>query len=133
MPNVSRVLTFKLGADGQLPAVDWQPAVAFNPPEQNASTAVLRQGFGLYQDICMGCHGLNAVSGQLIPDLRASAYLGNPEAWQAVVREGILSARGMAAFGEHLNEAQAEAIRAYVIQQAWRGLELQKTREQASR
>lgn len=32
LPNVSRVLTFKLGAEKQLPAVDWRPTVVFNPP-----------------------------------------------------------------------------------------------------
>jgi glucose dehydrogenase len=125
MPNVSRVLTFKLGAEGELPAVDWQPVVAFNPPERTADAATERKGFALYQDICMGCHGLNAVSGLTIPDLRGSAWLHDPEGWNAVVREGKLSDRGMASFGAHLSQEDSEAIRAYIIQQAWRGKELQ--------
>ena len=125
MPNVSRVLTFKLGADGELPTVDWQPVVAFNPPERTADADTEREGFALYQDICMGCHGLNAVSGLTIPDLRGSAWLHDPEGWNAVVREGKLSERGMASFGAHLDREQSEAIRAYIIQQAWRGKELQ--------
>ncbi|MCB1846592.1 MAG: PQQ-dependent dehydrogenase, methanol/ethanol family, partial [Halieaceae bacterium] len=37
LPNVSRVLTFKLGADGKLPQPDWQPRVVFNPPAQTGS------------------------------------------------------------------------------------------------
>jgi PQQ-dependent dehydrogenase (methanol/ethanol family) len=131
-PNASRLLVFKLGAKGELPKREWQRTVAFNPPEQTASEAVVYEGFGLYQDVCMGCHGLNAVSGSLIPDLRGSAYLGNPPAWKAVIAEGVLKDRGMAAFGDVLTEQQIEAIRAYVIQQSWRGLQVQKAREQAA-
>lgn len=124
LPNVSRVLTFKLGADGQLPDVDWQRTVAFNPPVLDASAETLKQGHALYQDVCMGCHGLNAVSGLLIPDLRGSAYLWDAQGWDAVVREGRLRERGMAAFGEHISEEQSAAIRAYVTQQAHRGAAL---------
>ena len=126
LPNVSRVLTFKLDADGTLPEVDWEPNVEFSPPAQTASAATLRQGFNEYQEVCMGCHGLNAVSGLLIPDLRGSPLLHDAQAWNAVVREGALREKGMAAFGDAVNDAESEAIRAYVIQQAWRGLELQQ-------
>ena len=126
LPNVSRVLTFKLGADGKLPQPDWQPRVVFNPPAQTGSEESARQGYALYQDICMGCHGLNAVSGLLIPDLRGSAYLHDPAGWNAVVRDGALKANGMAAFGQWLDETQAAAIRDYIIQQARRGQSLQQ-------
>jgi PQQ-dependent dehydrogenase (methanol/ethanol family) len=126
LPNVSRVLTFKLGADGKLPQPDWKPRVVFNPPAQTGDEKSIREGFGLYQDICMGCHGLNAVSGLLIPDLRGSAYLHDPAGWNAVVRDGALKENGMAAFGQWLDESQAAAIRDYIIQQARRGQALQQ-------
>jgi quinohemoprotein ethanol dehydrogenase len=106
--------------------VDWEPTVVFNPPKQTASPETLREGFALYQDTCITCHGLNAVSGLLLPDLRGSGYLHDAKAWDDVVRGGALRARGMAAWNEVLDEKQSEAIRAYVIQQAWRGLELQR-------
>ena len=114
-------MTFKLGAKGSLPPVQWRPTVAFNPPEQTASDAKIREGFALYQDICLGCHGLNAVSGLLIPDLRGSALLHQPDAWRQVVLDGAFKARGMPAMNEHLDQEEADAIRAYVVQQAWRG------------
>ena len=126
IPNVSRVLTFKLGADGKLPAVDWQPAVTFDPPTQTASAETIREGFAEYQDVCMGCHGLNAVSGLLVPDLRGSVFLNDQAAWDSVVRDGALRNKGMAAFGDQVSPEQSQAVRAYVIQQAWRGLDLQK-------
>ena len=124
VPNVSRVLTFKLGAKKQLPEVDWEPTVVFNPPAQVADKAVIKEGFALYQDNCMGCHGLNAVSGLLIPDLRGSGYLHSAQKWQEVVLGGALRAKGMPAMDALLDEQQAQAIRAYVIQQAWRGKQL---------
>jgi quinohemoprotein ethanol dehydrogenase len=121
LPNVSRVLTFKLGADGRLPPVDWRPAVQFNPPPRSAAAETEQRGFRLYQELCMGCHGLNAISGLLIPDLRGSAWLHYAAGWNAVVREGALAARGMADFSAYLSREQSEAIRAYVIGEAWAG------------
>ena len=126
LPNVSRVLTFKLGAAQTLPEVEWTRRVNFNPPPQTASPEQIRRGYGVYQDICLGCHGLNAVSGMLIPDLRGSAYLHQQAAWDSVVLDGALRANGMAAFAEHIDTEDSAAIRAYVIQQAWRGLALQQ-------
>jgi mono/diheme cytochrome c family protein len=78
----------------------------------------------------MGCHGLNAVSGLIIPDLRGSAYLYDLEGWHATVRDGARREKGMAAFGQWLNEEQSSAIRDYIIQQAHRGKGLQKQASQ---
>ena len=127
LPNVSRVLTFKLGAKATLPAVPWKPTVIFNPPQITASSETIALGFATYQDICMGCHGLNAVSGLLIPDLRGSAYLWDEKAWEAVVRGGQLKDRGMASFAGNISARQSEAVRAYVIQQSHRGQALQNS------
>jgi len=124
LPNVSRVLTFKLGADGALPPVNWRPTVVFNPPPLVADDKTLRQGFTTYQEVCMGCHGLNAVSGLLIPDLRGSAYLWDEAGWNAVILGGRLRDRGMASFAANISPQQSEAIRAYVIQQAHRAAKL---------
>lgn len=121
MPNISRVLTFKLGAKNELPEVDWQPTVTFNPPELTANEKELERGFRLYQDTCMGCHGLNAVSGLLVPDLRGSGFLQDAKAWQTVVWDGVLANRGMPGMSDIFNRPEeVELIRQYVIQQAWR-------------
>ncbi len=131
MPNVSRVLTFKLGATGSLPEVDWKPAVAFNPPAQEADAETIAEGHNLYQEVCLGCHGLNAVSGLLIPDLRGSALLHDAAGWDEVLLGGALRARGMASFADELDGPQSAAIRAYVIQQAMRGQRLMEQRGEA--
>ncbi|MGI9247546.1 MAG: PQQ-dependent dehydrogenase, methanol/ethanol family [Woeseiaceae bacterium] len=129
LPNISRVLTFKLGADGTLPDVNWKPVVEFNPPELTAGAETIKAGFVEYQGTCLVCHGLNAVSGLLVPDLRASALLHDADAWDSVVLDGARLENGMPRFGELLDEVESQAIRAYVIQQAWRGLNLRAVAE----
>ena len=129
LPNVSRVLTFKLGGKAELPPVSWKPVVMFNPPESTASAETIKLGHTTYQDVCMGCHGLNAVSGLLVPDLRGSGFLWDAQGWEAVVRGGQLKDRGMASFADNLSTEQSEAIRAYVIEQAKRGQALRQQAE----
>ena len=90
-----------------------------------ASEATLQLGHQTYQDVCMGCHGLNAVSGLLLPDLRGSAYLWDQNGWENVVRGGTLKDLGMASFGDNISATQSNAVRAYVIQQAERAQALQ--------
>ncbi len=124
LPNVSRVLTFKLGAKGSLPEPKWRPTVVFNPPKLEATDETVRLGYATYQDMCMGCHGLNAVSGLLIPDLRGSAYLWDKEGWNSVVMGGKLRDKGMPIFADYIDQTQGEAVRAYVIQQAHRAVGL---------
>jgi len=80
----------------------------------------------------MGCHGLNAVSGLLVPDLRGSPYLHDQASWDAVVLEGIRSKQGMPSTASVITPDESAAIRAYVISQAWRGLEVQKQVQSAA-
>ena len=125
LPNVSRVLTFKLGGKATLPGVEWRPTVVFNPPTDRLDEQTLELGHRVYQDVCMGCHGLNGVSGLLIPDLRGSAYLWDAQGWDQVVLDGALRERGMASFAGNVSADESQAIRAYIIQQARRGRDLQ--------
>jgi len=125
MPNVSRILTFKLGAKKTLPAVEWKPSVVMNPPAATGTVESLELGHSAYQDVCMGCHGLNGVSGLLVPDLRGSAYLWDQADWDKVVLEGALRDRGMASFRNNITNEQSAAIRDYMIQQAHRAKRLE--------
>lgn len=128
LPNVSRVLTFKLGASKTLPEPDWRPTVVFNPPIQTGTAEAISRGHRLYQDICMGCHGLNAVSGLLIADLRGSAYIHDPKGWDSVVRDGALRGRGMAPFASELDHEESAAIRAFIIDEAQKAKARQASR-----
>ena len=80
---------------------------------------MISMGNDAYHLYCGMCHGVGAVSGGVTPDLRHSKMIGDLDAFNAVVREGVLSSRGMAAFGTVLTDSQTEAIRAYIIDRAY--------------
>jgi alcohol dehydrogenase (cytochrome c)/quinohemoprotein ethanol dehydrogenase len=115
--NVSRILAFKLGGDAELPALPELPA-APPPPDDFGSEAQVQAGAAHYMRICSVCHGIAAVSGGVLPDLRHSAFAGDAGAWRSVVIEGALQDRGMVSFAPIFGDDDAEAIRAFVVHQA---------------
>ena len=119
--NVGRVLVFKLGEDGALPPIDRAQVPNVQPPAATAPEDVVKAGFQLYANLCVTCHGDQAQSSGLVPNLRYSALLGDPEAWNAVVREGARATVGMGNFGAILDQDESEAVRAYVIHEANNG------------
>jgi quinohemoprotein ethanol dehydrogenase len=113
--KTNRILTFKLGADGQLPPLDILPLEWPEAPEQAGTPEQIALGKDTFAQHCQYCHGDSVVSGGLIPDLRFSALLGQ-EDWQDVVIGGALVEAGMISFGEIIDAEQAENIRVYVIE-----------------
>ena len=115
--NRSRVLAFRLGATGQLPAaspVEPPP----KPPARFADPAKLAIGKIVYQAYCTVCHGDSAIGGGVLPDLRWSPILGSADAWRNVVLEGSHSKNGMVSFAQVLTPDLAELVRAYVVARA---------------
>jgi alcohol dehydrogenase (cytochrome c)/quinohemoprotein ethanol dehydrogenase len=119
LPNISRLLVYKLDAAAQLPEPTPRPVRALAPPPLTASAATLARGQTEYRTYCGRCHGPEgAVNYGILPDLRYSAALNSKELWAAVVLGGTLKANGMASFAEVIDAEEAEAIRAFVIAQA---------------
>lgn len=121
LPNVSRVLTYKLGGTQTLPPLNWEPPSLPEPVTPTAPTQVVDHGKAVYHRFCYACHGDAAVGGSL-PDLRYSPTLHGPE-WREIVLEGTRSDNGMISFAEVLSADDSEAVRAYIIAQAWRAYE----------
>lgn len=118
LPNVSRVLTFKLGGKAVLPEA-WrlppQPEPARVAVAQ--SPEIVARGRLLFTENCAACHGGGAVSGGVLPDLRyASADVH--ARWREIVLGGQLLGQGMPSFRGKLAEPDVEAIRAYVVRRA---------------
>ena len=115
--NLPRLLAFKLNGTDVLPA---PPAVErkLEPPPARAAANVVAQGKLHYHTYCSMCHGDSAVSGGVLPDLRYSAALGNPDVWQSIVHDGVRQANGMVSFGGQLSKDEIESIRAYVVRRA---------------
>lgn len=117
--NVGRLLVFKLGATAELPkSAEQVAALPTIPAKLDVSEEVIALGARAYANTCGTCHGDQAFSSGLIPNLRFSAITTNAEAWKSVVLEGALATKGMPNFSTVLDEATAEAIRAFVISEA---------------
>ncbi|MEE4200952.1 MAG: PQQ-dependent dehydrogenase, methanol/ethanol family [Erythrobacter sp.] len=116
--NVSRLLVFKLGADGELPAERELVSLPLDPPPSRSDAQTIALGKVKYARYCAVCHAPAAVGSTVLPDLRRSGTLGNARSWMAVVHDGILKDNGMASFSQSLSREEMEAIRAYVIQRA---------------
>ena len=126
--NHSRVLAFKLGAKVTLPADSPPPPLTFTPPEATASDETVAKGKALYSRHCGQCHGDAAVSGGLLPDLRATPGI-DAALWKSVVIDGVRADRGMVSFASELSEDDVAAIRAYVIARAHQTLDQQQAGE----
>jgi quinohemoprotein ethanol dehydrogenase len=118
--NRSRVLTYALDGAAELPPVVAEPPqpTALSLPDLHSDQRLVSAGASLYARHCGQCHGDAAVSGGLTPDLRFSTALVNPDFWNAVVNEGILTSNGMVSFRKELGTTQQQAIRAYLTTRA---------------
>jgi PQQ-dependent dehydrogenase (methanol/ethanol family) len=115
--NVSRILSFKIGGNVSLLPLQARPAP---PPvaDDFGSDAQIQAGAVMYRRNCVICHGVDAVSGGVLPDVRHSAFNASQDAWKGVLIDGALQDLGMVSFAEVLSDQDAEAIRAYVVRRA---------------
>jgi quinohemoprotein ethanol dehydrogenase len=115
--NFGKLLAFKLGASETLVAPTIRDRSIPEQPPLTASADDLLRGEQLYNLVCSGCHGGNARSGGIIPDLRLMASEKH-DIFKEIVIDGILSGVGMASFSDVVTEEDAERIRQFVISRA---------------
>jgi mono/diheme cytochrome c family protein len=115
LPNTNRVVVFKLDAKGALPKIDYTPQPLPPAPPQTANAETIAEGGHLFNRYCFVCHGINAESDFIHPDLRFSTVLGDSRAWSSILEDGARASAGMIGFSQVLSPEQAEAIRAFVI------------------
>lgn len=112
--NAGRVMAFKLdGADVPVPAPKAPPGPFPQPPDIQASAEVLEQGRLLYVIHCGGCHGMYG-STPMLPDLRRLSPQKHA-LFHDIVLGGLLEPLGMSSFAGDLDEAEVDAIQAYVV------------------
>jgi PQQ-dependent dehydrogenase (methanol/ethanol family) len=118
--SVGRVLTFALGAKGELPPDEGAPTVACAPrPLRSAHRppdTETDRGGALYHRWCAHCHGATAVGGGAIADLRVSSERMQQQ-FAAIVLGGHRLTEGMPTFADRLGASDLAAIEAYVAQQ----------------
>jgi quinohemoprotein ethanol dehydrogenase len=130
--KVGRILTFKAGAKGELPAAPRIETAAAAPPAAGAAPEIIAAGRLAYARHCTVCHGEQAMSSGLVPNLRFSPVTADADAWREVVRNGARASLGMANFSAILDDAASEAIRAYVISEANSGRDADWYRKQGA-
>ena len=88
------------------------------PPKPTAPAEVVAAGKMKYQTYCTYCHGYNAIGAGVIPDLRYTALLSDPDGFKGVVLKGERKSNGMVSFASVLSDKDADAVRAYLITEA---------------
>jgi len=110
-----RILTFAIGGTARL---DVPPFGHKQPPipaiRVNASRATVREGKFLYATFCRACHGVDAVAGSGVPDLRYATAQVHQQ-FAAIVLGGARESRGMPSFSDLLTREQVRAIQAYAL------------------
>lgn len=118
VPNISRMLVYKLGGKASLPPVPEYTAPVLKPPAATAKAEEVSRGEHTFQRYCAECHGDVAVSGGVIPDLRYSSALPSDQLFSSIVLGGLLKKNGMVSFAKELSADDVKAIRSYVIYRA---------------
>jgi PQQ-dependent dehydrogenase (methanol/ethanol family) len=113
-----RLLVFALDRNVSLP----EPLPSLSPiPEPTITFSVTDAEFAagerLYGDYCVGCHGIDAVSGGITPDLRRTSPQVH-EQINDIVLGGAREALGMPRFDDVLDEQDVRLIQGYVLQRA---------------
>jgi PQQ-dependent dehydrogenase (methanol/ethanol family) len=111
--NRGRLLVFQLGGTATLPPQQVATReIAALPVPQDAT--LVTRGNHTFQRWCATCHGVGAVSGGVLPDLRKA----DPriyEILESIVLGGALSNNGMPRFDAWLRRDDVAAIRAYLL------------------
>ncbi len=124
-PRRGRLLVFKLGGQATLPPLPTDLPPFPRPPEPFGSPDAVARGQGLYGAYCTACHGINAESRRVLPDLRKSFMMHNADVFRAVVLDGALEQNGMPNFSSALSAQQVEDIRSWLGERARQGYEQQ--------
>jgi quinohemoprotein ethanol dehydrogenase len=111
--NTGRLLVWKLGGDAVLPeqeAAERELAAL----EVDVDAETVQRGNQTYHRWCATCHGVGAVSGGVLPDLR-KAEPGVYDILDEVVLRGALLQNGMPRFDVWLRRDDVAAIRSYLL------------------
>jgi len=138
-PN--RLYAFKLGGKVPFPAPRIEIPAVPKPPDQKVSEETIRKGEKLYVSFyCEGCHspGIDGsgawVEDGAIPDLRYAPSEVHKD-WYGVVLGGSHWSKGMPGLADppkfafpkaHMTVAEADAVHAYVVDQAWKAYKGEK-------
>lgn len=117
-PGFGRILTFAIGAHAKLEVPPFgHPGPPSPAIQMKATQATVHEGQLLYGQFCFYCHGVAAVAGASVPDLRYASAETHRQ-FESIVLRGAREQQGMPPFKDALNRDQVRAIQAYVLSRA---------------
>ena len=116
--NAGRVLAYKLGGTAPMPPVHPRPRRSVSRPRLEVPPETIQRGRKVYAEVCFTCHGMGLEGSGVYPDLRTASAQTHDE-WDAIVRGGIRTHKGMPSFADAVSAEDARAIQAYVLERAW--------------
>ncbi len=96
---------------------DWADVNPYRDVTGDTKVEIIRVGASAYNQNCARCHGLEAISGGIAPDLRAMGPDFDADEWyvyrvtEGAVRNGAVY---MPKMSEHLSQEALWAVRSYV-------------------
>ena len=96
-PVNARVHAFKLGGAAPKPQIAFTRVPTPRPPDLPVTASEYKRATDLYENNCLNCHGIAAITGGVLPDLRKSARLQDANLWRRAVLGGELARSGCAA------------------------------------
>ena len=124
--NEGRIVVFKLGG-GNVPKPAIVQEVSFPvPPPRATDPAAAVRGEVLYNRYCSRCHQFGR---GLLPDLRRMSPQTHT-LFSEIVLRGAYLPKGMARWDDVLSPPDAEAIHAFIIEQAWRAHDAEQATKQ---
>lgn len=111
----AQVLTYKIGGNATLREPP-PPADTPKPPALTADEKTVAAGAALYDGNCSQCHGIHAVSGGVLPDLR-KLTAEKHQMFLGILYGGRIP-DGMPSFAEALKPEQVEQVHQYLIKRA---------------
>ncbi|XHR99097.1 alcohol dehydrogenase [Sphingomonas sp. DBB INV C78] len=108
-----RVLTFAIDGKAVLPAPAKYVFAPVEDADYRADRASADRGQAIYNARCVVCHGGEAIAAGPAPDLRASGAILSPDAFAAILGEGMLVGQGMPRFSE-LSPGDRDDLRQYL-------------------
>jgi quinohemoprotein ethanol dehydrogenase len=115
--NDGYVLAFKLGGRATLPKVAERNRDIPEPPAIAATAAQVENGKYKFNATCAVCHGVLAISGGVLSDLRMLTAQKH-SIFKAIVYDGAIHGTGMPKFSDLLTEQDVRDIQAYVVERA---------------
>jgi quinohemoprotein ethanol dehydrogenase len=120
--NEGRVIALKLDG-GVVPLPPELPVEPFpQPPPRQGPAAKIGAGEVLYNRFCGRCHMLDR---GVLPDLRRLTPARH-EMFYDIVLNGVLAGAGMGRWDDVLSRQDAEAIHAYIVDEAWKAYDAQQ-------